>query len=140
MRSSTDLESIKSTAVAARRTGTSTEHDQSSRSHALFKLEVATEAIVSARNELERHRALLPAIKNAHDNNKGRFWHDLVDSDSTEPKSTGAQGEGGTAAVPLEEYSWLLKKFDTPDGWYAVWAWVYGRACMGAHVREHVIP
>ena len=40
VRSRADLEHIKESAVAARRTGTSTEHDQSSRSHALFKLEV----------------------------------------------------------------------------------------------------
>ena len=35
---------------------------------------MATEAIVLARNELERQKALLPALKNASDNIKGRFW------------------------------------------------------------------
>ena len=115
VRTAGDLSLIKSTAVAARCSGTSTEHDQSSRSHALFRLEIATEAVVAARNELGRKRAFLPAVKNAMDNIKGRFFMELVDPLSREDTTDTSATSGSR---PLSDYTFKLKEFDEPDGWF----------------------
>ena len=62
-----DLEEIGRSSVAARAVGSSTEHAQSSRSHAILRLEVVTEAVLTARAALDAAKSLLPARKNALD-------------------------------------------------------------------------
>ena len=54
--------------MAQRAVGTSTTHAQSSRSHAILRLEVVNEAVLTARAALDVAKSLLPARKNALDN------------------------------------------------------------------------
>jgi hypothetical protein len=63
-----DLDEIGRTSVAQRAVGTSTQHTQSSRSHAILRLEVVNEAVLTARAALDVAKSLLPARKNALDN------------------------------------------------------------------------
>jgi len=63
-----DLAEIARSSIAQRAVGTSTQHTQSSRSHAILRLEVVTEAVLAARAVLESAKSLLPARKNALDN------------------------------------------------------------------------
>ena len=63
-----DLDDIGRSSVASRAVGTSTEHAQSSRSHAIMRLEVVNEAVLTARYALNVAKSLLPARKNALDN------------------------------------------------------------------------
>ncbi len=63
-----DLEDIGRSSVASRTVGSSTEHAQSSRSHAILRLEVVTETVLTRRAALDAARSLLPARKNALDN------------------------------------------------------------------------
>ena len=63
-----DLDEIGRSSVASRAVGTSTEHAQSSRSHAIMRLEVVNEAVLTARAALNVAKSLLPARKNALDN------------------------------------------------------------------------
>ena len=63
-----DLDEIGRSSVASRAVGTSTEHAQSSRSHAILRLEVVNTAVVTARAALNAAKSLRPARKNALDN------------------------------------------------------------------------
>ena len=63
-----DLDEIGRTSVAQRAVGTSTVHSQSSRSHAIMRLEVVNAAVLAARAALTAATSLLPARKNALDN------------------------------------------------------------------------
>lgn len=63
-----DLQEISCSCVAKRATGSSTEHAQSSRSHAILRMEVVNSALLRARAALDDAKALLPARKNAMDN------------------------------------------------------------------------
>ena len=63
-----DLDAIGRSSVAQRAVGTSTQHAQSSRSHAIMRLEVVNEAVLTARAALDVAKSLLPARKNALDN------------------------------------------------------------------------
>lgn len=63
-----DLESISRSYVQKRAVGASTQHEESSRSHAILRMEVVTESVLRARQALDDARALLPAFSNALDN------------------------------------------------------------------------
>lgn len=63
-----DLLAISCSCVMKRATGTSTEHAQSSRSHAILRMEVVNSALLRARAALDDAKALLPARRNAVDN------------------------------------------------------------------------
>ena len=63
-----DLDEIARTSVTQRAVGTSTVHAQSSRSHAIMRLEVVNAAVLTARAALNVATSLLPARKNALDN------------------------------------------------------------------------
>ncbi|GMI12575.1 hypothetical protein TrVE_jg1345 [Triparma verrucosa] len=71
-----DLKFISSTCVSKRATGTSTTHDQSSRSHAILRLEVVSKEVQTATDELEQLLAEIPALQNALDNVKAAA-HDV---------------------------------------------------------------
>lgn len=63
-----DLSEISGSCVTKRATGSSTEHSQSSRSHAILRMEVVNAPLLEARAVLNDAKALLPARKNAMDN------------------------------------------------------------------------
>ncbi|GMH81445.1 hypothetical protein TL16_g08932 [Triparma laevis f. inornata] len=63
-----DLKFINTTCVSKRATGISTEHDQSSRSHAILRLEVVSTEVLAATEEVESLEAEMPALQNALDN------------------------------------------------------------------------
>ena len=63
-----DLDAIGRSSVAQRAVGTSTQHAQSSRSHAIMRLEVVNRSVLTARAALDAAKSLLPARKNALDN------------------------------------------------------------------------
>lgn len=74
-----DLHGISQTCVQQRAVGASTEHVQSSRSHALLRMCVANDAVVKAQEELEAAEAEIPARKNAMDNIRTRSFYALYD-------------------------------------------------------------
>jgi hypothetical protein len=61
-------------ALASRAVGTSSEHDESSRSHAVLTVKVTTRAVTEAEEDLDAARAVLPAISNALGNLMMRAW------------------------------------------------------------------
>ncbi|CAK0878766.1 unnamed protein product [Prorocentrum cordatum] len=63
-----DLERISRSCLQNRAIGTSTQHEESSRSHAVLRMEIVTQAVLDARQALDDARALLPAFQNALDN------------------------------------------------------------------------
>jgi hypothetical protein len=63
-----DLEAIRKTCVTQRAVGSSTEHAQSSRSHAILRMEVVNQAVLDAQTALDEAKALVPSRKNAVDN------------------------------------------------------------------------
>jgi len=63
-----DLAGLTQGCLKKRAVGSSTEHAQSSRSHAILRLEVVNQAVIEAREVLEEATAVLPARKNALDN------------------------------------------------------------------------
>ena len=68
VRSPSDLGLVGRSAVAERAAGSSTQHGQSSRSHAILKLEVVSGRVVAAQAALDAARELAPARKAALDN------------------------------------------------------------------------
>jgi len=63
-----DLQEISRTCVLKRAVGSSTEHAQSSRSHALLRLEVVNLAVLKARRALSEAKAMMAPRKSALDN------------------------------------------------------------------------
>lgn len=63
-----DLLEISRSCVTKRATGSSTEHAQSSRSHAILRMEVVNSSLLRARAALDDAKALVPARRNAVDN------------------------------------------------------------------------
>merc|ERR1711972_486252 len=58
-----DLEGIGRSCVQKRAVGSSTQHEQSSRSHAILRIEIVTAALLEARRILDDAKALLPAYQ-----------------------------------------------------------------------------
>lgn len=67
-----DLQEIHRSCVTDRTCGISTTHHQSSRSHAILRLEVVNDVMQTSREEIERLQAELPALKNAAENTTTR--------------------------------------------------------------------
>jgi hypothetical protein len=65
------LQEISTSCISARAGGSSTEHEQSSRSHAVLRMEVVSKAVVDAREAVDEANAQLPALKGAVDNLTG---------------------------------------------------------------------
>jgi len=62
------LEAISRSCLQQRAVGSSTEHTQSSRSHATLRMEVVNSEVLEAQAALDAAKALIPARKNALDN------------------------------------------------------------------------
>jgi len=66
--SPTDLDEISRTYVQQRAAGASTQHEQSSRSHAILRIEIVNAALLEARRAFNQAQAQVPPLKNALDN------------------------------------------------------------------------
>ena len=62
-----DLNMIQHCAHQYRKVGISTEHSQSSRSHAIFRLDIVNKTLLDAMKELEEAEQIKPAIQTAYD-------------------------------------------------------------------------
>ena len=101
VREEKELDAIRETTVAARAVGASTEHEQSSRSHCLLRMQITTPAILRALDALEDARALIPALSNAMDNLGSRCAEQLVDMGSYNPS----------------DHTMRLKRYEDPEEW-----------------------
>eukprot|EP00466_Bigelowiella_natans_P006266 jgi/Bigna1/79048/fgenesh1_pg.59_\ len=63
VQSSEDLDKIQKLSSKHRAVGSSTEHDQSSRSHAIFRLDIVNQPLLDAMNELEETESIKPAMQ-----------------------------------------------------------------------------
>eukprot|EP00656_Telonema_subtile_P011446 TRINITY_DN15674_c0_g1_i3.p1 TRINITY_DN15674_c0_g1~~TRINITY_DN15674_c0_g1_i3.p1 ORF type:complete len:635 (+),score=156.09 TRINITY_DN15674_c0_g1_i3:113-2017(+) len=68
VREGSELDAVSDTCVQQRAVGSSTTHQQSSRSHAIMKIEVVNQAVIDAQTALDDAKAAIPARKNALDN------------------------------------------------------------------------
>jgi hypothetical protein len=62
-----DLKMIQSYAHQYRKVGISTTHTQSSRSHAIFRLDIVNQTLLDAMKELEEAEQIKPAVQTAYD-------------------------------------------------------------------------
>ncbi len=62
-----DLANIQSIVHKFRKVGESSEHAESSRSHAIFRLEIGNQTLLNAMQELEEAEQIKPAIQTAYD-------------------------------------------------------------------------
>eukprot|EP00746_Dinoflagellata_sp_MGD_P091275 gnl/MRDRNA2_/MRDRNA2_36169_c0_seq1.p1 gnl/MRDRNA2_/MRDRNA2_36169_c0~~gnl/MRDRNA2_/MRDRNA2_36169_c0_seq1.p1 ORF type:complete len:639 (-),score=110.25 gnl/MRDRNA2_/MRDRNA2_36169_c0_seq1:202-2118(-) len=82
--SAEDLMALHRKARAHRAVGSSTEHDQSSRSHAVFRLEIVTQPLLDAREVLEDAESIKPALQTEYaKTRKYQTRQKLVEIDST---------------------------------------------------------
>merc|ERR1719339_438781 len=86
VRSLEDLKSFSSMVLQQRVVGSSTEHQASSRSHAIIRMEVMDEEVCSAVEAAEEARALLPALLSAFDNHASSCFTELLDLASRNPE------------------------------------------------------
>lgn len=63
------LNEMAARCVGQRSAGTSTEHAQSSRSHAMLRVEVVSERLLAIKSKVGRLKGMIPARQNARDNN-----------------------------------------------------------------------
>jgi hypothetical protein len=123
-----DLEQLNDSCVSQRASGTSTTHDQSSRSHAILRLEVVTEKSLALRNGIDTITTELPALQNAIDNldNQRRFINiDMSVGTGGYGKVLRAKGvvnpkQGANVVIPLDCPGDLWIKYSTPDNAYAL--------------------
>jgi len=101
-----DLETVSQTALALRAVGSSTEHAQSSRSHAILKMEVMNEETFEALEAVEEAKVLLPALTNAVDNHLFMCYRKLI-TWNTEEKD-----EDGRYTFSLREYPGGQQQWD----------------------------
>lgn len=81
-----DLEVFSNTALQRRAVGTSTEHEASSRSHAIIRMEVVSEKVYQAREAVEEALAFLPPILSGFDNVQRWNLTKLVDVSTADHK------------------------------------------------------
>merc|ERR550517_870769 len=79
VRSLEDLKTFSSMVLQQRVVGSSTDHQASSRSHAIIRMEVMDEEVCSALEAAEEARALLPALLSAFDNHQTSCFNELLD-------------------------------------------------------------
>ncbi len=68
--SSEDLKKVQEMALQYRAVGTSTEHSESSRSHAIFRWDIVNQTLLSAMDDLEAAESIKPAVQTAYDKNR----------------------------------------------------------------------
>eukprot|EP00092_Neocalanus_flemingeri_P008824 GFUD01009497.1.p1 GENE.GFUD01009497.1~~GFUD01009497.1.p1 ORF type:complete len:542 (+),score=132.52 GFUD01009497.1:171-1796(+) len=77
-----DLDTISTSALQLRVVGSSTEHSQSSRSHAVLRMEVMNMETYKAKEAMDDAKVLLPAMLNAIENHWTECFNKLVDTKS----------------------------------------------------------
>jgi len=92
-----DLDTISESALRLRVVGSSSEHQQSSRSHAILRMEVMNMEMYKAKEAADDAKALLPALKNAQENHWRECFNELIEPNSWSNDGTMAltQFEGG---------------------------------------------
>jgi len=77
-----DLGMIQHRAQQYRKVGVSSEHNQSSRSHAIFRLDIVNQTLLDALDELEKAEQIKPAIQTAYDKKRTyQLRHRVLDID-----------------------------------------------------------
>lgn len=106
-----NLEEIRTSCVQQRAAGSSTEHAQSSRSHAMMRMEVVNAEVLQAQAALESAKSLVPARKNALDNIQISIFDLLCDGHChvlRKPTDVSASSSWGR----LDSFEWLLSPED----------------------------
>jgi len=102
VRSLEDLKAFSSMVLQQRVVGSSTEHQASSRSHAIIRMEVMDEEVCSALEAAEEARALLPALLSAFDNHQTSCFNELLDLASSNQED----GTVGLKQLPGGQQEW----------------------------------
>merc|ERR550517_683866 len=102
VRSLEDLKTFSSMVLQQRVVGSSTDHQASSRSHAIIRMEVMDEEVCSALEAAEEARALLPALLSAFDNHQTSCFNQLLDLAS----SNHEDGTVGLKQLPGGQQQW----------------------------------
>jgi len=111
VKSVTDLDSFSTSALQRRVVGTSTEHSQSSRSHAVLKMEVINMDTYKAREAVEDAKAPLPALFSGIDNHNQECFSKLLgDYDAATGTMGVKQYEGGQGELDKVLDSLMIKK------------------------------
>jgi len=80
VQSEEDLDQIQKTALEHRAVGFSSKHSQSSRSHAIFRIDIVNQTLLNAMNELEEAQSIKPALQTAYDKQKTyQLRHKVLD-------------------------------------------------------------
>lgn len=75
-----DLLSIQRKASLHRKVGTSTQHDQSSRSHAIFRLDICNQSLLTKLNDLEKLEQIKPCLQTVYDKKRTyKLRHKVMD-------------------------------------------------------------
>lgn len=106
-----DLEEISRTCVQKRSVGSSTEHTQSSRSHAIMFMDVVNAELLQAQEALEHAKSLLPARKNALDNIQ-IYIFDLLTDGSARVLRKPMEGDAASSWGRLDDFSWFISSND----------------------------
>jgi len=112
-----DMEEISRSYVQQRAVGTSTQHEASSRSHAVLRVEIVNASVLEARHSLDQARAKLPAYKNALDNITNVACKMLFDGQQRMLRQEEFTSSNGVyaAALGTDEQIWSPVEY---DGWY----------------------
>jgi len=105
-----DLDAIKTKALQLRAVGSSTEHNQSSRSHAVLRMEIMNKEMFEAREAAEEARALIPPLLNAIENHFKECLTQLVDQKDIGLTFGLKQFEGGQEEWDKTRAELVLKK------------------------------
>jgi len=116
-----DLDTISKSAMQLRVVGSSTEHTQSSRSHAVLRMEVMNMETLKARDAVEEAKALLPALQNGIDNHFHDCYNQLLDPGS----------------MDMKDYTYALKQY---EGGQKEWDRVYESLVVKKIELEAAIP
>ena len=106
-----DVKRVTESSVKARVVGSSSEHQQSSRSHAILALEVVSKAYLSARQRVAETRSRVAPIRNVLDNMLHHYLSGLVDfgaSVDMQEQDEGWPGPGdfiGPTAIALKQFT-----------------------------------
>jgi len=79
VQSTKDLDEIEKCLSRHRAVGSSTEHNQSSRSHAIFKLEIVNQTILDALDKIDKAEAIKPALQTKYAQTRSREVKKKID-------------------------------------------------------------
>jgi hypothetical protein len=120
IRKAEDLDAVSKSCVQKRASGDSTEHTQSSRSHAVLKVEVVSQKLLDARAKATSARACVHPALSAADN-AGKFCLSQI----ADIKAQTQDHSAGKFTFTLREkgVAEALKKDDSLVQWYSTFGW-----------------